>query len=110
MRDAGTALNVLRRLALTPGGGSNTKMREARRRLTGTWKMKHQQQLTYITLHIRDITSNHLFDGKVEEKYFGNDIYFRQNFFFFGQATSVWKFLKIICLFSTTLFLCQSVF
>lgn len=33
---AGTALNVRSKLALIPGGGSNTKIRPALRRLTGT--------------------------------------------------------------------------
>ena len=35
---AGTALNVLNRLAFTPGGGSNTNTREARSKFTGTYK------------------------------------------------------------------------
>ena len=33
---AGTALNVRRRLARTPGGGSNTNTRDVRSRFTGT--------------------------------------------------------------------------
>ena len=33
---AGTALNVLNKLALTPGGGSNTNTRDALSKLTGT--------------------------------------------------------------------------
>ena len=37
MRETGTVLNVLSRLAFTPGGGSNTKMRPARNRFTGTY-------------------------------------------------------------------------
>lgn len=37
MRDAGTVLKVLDRLADTPGGGSNTKMRPARNRLEGSY-------------------------------------------------------------------------
>lgn len=36
IRDTGMLLNVLNMLALTPGGGSNTKMRPARSRFTGT--------------------------------------------------------------------------
>lgn len=37
MRATGMLLNVLSMLAFTPGGGSNTKMRPARSRFTGTW-------------------------------------------------------------------------
>ena len=40
MRAAGTVLKVRMRLAFTPRGGSNVKIREARRRLTGTWSSK----------------------------------------------------------------------
>lgn len=38
MRATGMLLKVLSMLALTPGGGSNTKMRPARSRFTGTYK------------------------------------------------------------------------
>lgn len=37
MRDTGMLLKVRSMLAFTPGGGSNTKMRPARSRFTGTW-------------------------------------------------------------------------
>lgn len=36
IRETGMLLNVLSMLAFTPGGGSNTKMRPARSRFTGT--------------------------------------------------------------------------
>lgn len=36
IRDTGMLLNVLSMLAFTPGGGSNTKMRPARSKFTGT--------------------------------------------------------------------------
>ena len=39
--DGGNVLNVLRRLARTPGGGSNTKTRPARSRLTGSCSTVH---------------------------------------------------------------------
>lgn len=38
MRATGMLLKVLSMLALTPGGGSNTKIRPARSRFTGTWQ------------------------------------------------------------------------
>lgn len=38
MRATGMLLKVRSMLALTPGGGSNTKIRPARSRLTGTWQ------------------------------------------------------------------------
>lgn len=38
MRATGMLLKVLSMLALTPGGGSNTKIRPARSRFTGTWR------------------------------------------------------------------------
>lgn len=45
MRDAGTVLKVLDRLADTPGGGSNTKIRPARNRLEGSYNVvKHSQR------------------------------------------------------------------
>lgn len=45
MRDAGTVLKVLDRLADTPGGGSNTKMRPARNRLEGSYNHIFSNQL-----------------------------------------------------------------
>lgn len=52
MRDAGTVLKVLDRLADTPGGGSNTKMRPARNRLEGSYNyiFKLIHKLLYIQL------------------------------------------------------------
>ena len=45
MRDAGTVLKVLDRLADTPGGGSNTKIRPALNRLEGSYNViKHSQR------------------------------------------------------------------
>lgn len=38
IRETGMLLKVLSMLAFTPGGGSNTKMRPARSRFTGTWE------------------------------------------------------------------------
>ena len=38
MRATGMLLKVRSMLAFTPGGGSNTKMRPARSRFTGTWE------------------------------------------------------------------------
>lgn len=39
IRDGGSVLNVLSRLARTPGGGSNTNTRPARSRFTGSWNI-----------------------------------------------------------------------
>lgn len=50
---AGTALKVRRRLAFTPGGGSNTNTREALSKFTGTWYIQ-------ITLHFRDLNPQQL--------------------------------------------------
>lgn len=52
MRDAGTVLKVLDRLADTPGGGSNTKIRPARNRLEGSYNhiFKSTHKLLYILL------------------------------------------------------------
>lgn len=50
---AGTALKVRRRLALTPGGGSNTNTREALSKFTGTWYRQ-------ITSHFRDLNPQQL--------------------------------------------------
>lgn len=44
MRDAGTVLKVLDRLADTPGGGSNTKIRPARNRLEGSYNVVKNSQ------------------------------------------------------------------
>ena len=41
MRGGGRVLNVLRRLARTPGGGSNTNTRPARSRFTGSCNTVH---------------------------------------------------------------------
>lgn len=50
MRDAGTVLKVLDKLADTPGGGSNTKIRPARNRLEGSYNhvFKSTHKLLYI--------------------------------------------------------------
>lgn len=50
---AGTALKVRRRLAFTPGGGSNTNTREALSKFTGTWYIQ-------ITSHFRDLNPQQL--------------------------------------------------
>lgn len=52
MRDAGTVLKVLDKLADTPGGGSNTKIRPARNRLEGSYNhiFKSTHKLLYILL------------------------------------------------------------
>ena len=46
---AGTVLNVLSRLALTPGGGSNTKTRPARNRFTGSYKKLGNEYLNLMS-------------------------------------------------------------
>lgn len=55
MRDAGTVLKVLDKLADTPGGGSNTKIRPARNRLEGSYNhiFKSTHKLLYILLSKR---------------------------------------------------------
>lgn len=55
MRDAGTVLKVLDKLADTPGGGSNTKIRPARNRLEGSYNhiFKSTHTLLYILLSKR---------------------------------------------------------
>lgn len=55
MRDAGTVLKVLDKLADTPGGGSNTKIRPARNRLEGSYNhiFKSTHKLLFILLSKR---------------------------------------------------------
>ena len=47
---AGTALNVLNKLALTPGGGSNTNTRDALSKLTGTYCHKDSIKFNWMVL------------------------------------------------------------
>lgn len=51
-------LNVLSMLAFTPGGGSNTKMRPARSRFTGTWGTR-RPSLTALVRGARQPSSTH---------------------------------------------------
>ena len=46
IREEGRVLNVLSRLARTPGGGSKTKTRPARSRFTGSCDTIHNANLT----------------------------------------------------------------
>ena len=47
---AGTALNVLNKLALTPGGGSNTNTRDALSKFTGTYCHKDSIKFNWMVL------------------------------------------------------------
>ncbi len=55
---AGTALNVLNRLAFTPGGGSNTNTREALSKFTGTYKDKSRTKRHIHYLRLQEFSHN----------------------------------------------------
>lgn len=55
MRDAGTVLKVLDKLADTPGGGSNTKIRPARNRLEGSYNHIFNKLINCLTFCFQNV-------------------------------------------------------
>lgn len=55
MRDAGTVLKVLDKLADTPGGGSNTKIRPARNRLEGSYNHVFNKLINCLTFCFQNV-------------------------------------------------------